>query len=78
MAKKIVLDNPHIRVPAATEYTLRRLTVEYFNDSVVVELDDNTGQTLLLTLNSIPNTTQENAILALINNGVLSGNITDV
>jgi len=78
MAKKITLTNPHAQNPAATEYKLKKLLVQYDTGTAVVILEDENGRGFSVGVNSIPATTQEQAILALINNGVLAGTIGNV
>ena len=77
MPKKITLDNPHNNVDDATEYTLINLLVQYETDTAVIMLEDQNGRGHQVSVSPAPNTTQENAILALVNNGVLSGTIGD-
>ena len=78
MAKKITLTNPHAVTPAATEYRLVKLLIQYDAGTAVVILEDENGRGHSVKVDSIPNTTTEQAILALINNGVLAGTIDDV
>jgi len=75
MAKKIVLTNSHATIPAATEYTLVGLSINYESGTSVVILKDDNLRGFSVKINSVPATTQEQAILALINNGVLAGTI---
>jgi len=76
MNKKILLDTPHHERSPVAEYTLAKLVVNYELDEAVVELKGEGGQKFEITLTSIPNTTQDNAIIALVNNGVLAGTIS--
>ena len=78
MPKKITLTNPHVKIPAIIEYRLVRMTVQYDAGTASIDLVGDGGQSHTVIVNTIPNTTQENAILALVNNGVLAGIIGDV
>ena len=78
MAKKITLTTPHNQISTATEYILKKMLVQYETDTVVVLLEDQTGRGFSVTASPIPATTQEQAILALVNNGVLAGTIGDI
>ena len=78
MAKKITLVNPHFQGTVATEYTLVKLLVQYEIDTAIVILKDQDNRQFSRAISPIPNTTQENAILALVNNGDLAGVIGDV
>ena len=75
MPKKITLDTPHKQVVPVSEYTLVSMLVEYEDGKVGILLRGEGGQLHKVMVDSIPATTQEQAILALINNGVLSGTI---
>ena len=75
MPKKIVLTTPHEQLGSVSEYTLKKMLVEYDDDKIVIELEGDGGQKFRVNVASIPSTTQEAAILALINNGVLAGQI---
>ena len=75
MAKKITLDAPHAQGHPAVEYTLVKLIVQYEADTAIVLLKDQNGRQHQVKVSPAPATTQEQAILALINNGVLSGTI---
>ena len=75
MAKKLTLTTPHAQVPAVTSYTLVRMTVQYDAGTASVDLIGDGGQGFNVSLSSVPATTQEQAILALVNNGVLAGTI---
>jgi len=77
VAKKITLSTPHTQAPPVTEYILKRMLVEYDDDKVAIELESNDGQKFKVVVNSIPATTKEQAIIALINNGILAGTIGD-
>ena len=78
MPKKIILATPHNQIQTATEYILKKFLITYETDSYVVLLDDEHGRQFNVSGTGIPATTQEQAILALINNGLLAGTITDV
>lgn len=78
MPKRIVLDNEHHTIPGATSYKLVKLIVQYEADSMVVMLEDQAGRGHQLKVQGISATTQPQAILALVNNGVLAGTIEDV
>ncbi len=78
MAKKITLTNPHFQGTTATEYTLVKMIVQYESGTAVMMLRDQNGHSFSTKVSSIPGTTQEQAVLALINNGVLAGTIEDV
>ena len=78
MAKKLVLRNPHAKIPRVNEYRLVRMTVQYDAGVAAIDLIGDDGQSFTVPLQSIPATTQEQAILALINNGVLDGTIENV
>ena len=78
MAKKITLDNPHFKGNTATEYTLVKLIVQYPTDTMVVMLEDQDGRSHTVKVQGVSATTQEQAILALINNGVLAGTTGNV
>jgi len=75
MAKKITLDTPHVRGNTATSYKLVKLLVQYETDTMMVMLEDQDGRGFSRKVQGIHATTQEQAILALINNGVLAGTI---
>ena len=75
MAKKITLDTPHEQAVPVNEYTLVSMLVEYDAGKVGILLQGEGGQLFKVMVDSIPATTQEQAILNLINNGVLSGTI---
>ena len=75
MAKKITLSTPHVRGDTATEYTLVKIVVQYETGTTVVMLEDQLKRSFSVKISSIPATTQEQAILALINNGMLAGAI---
>jgi len=77
MAKKITLTTPHVRGDTATEYKLVKLIVQYETNTMVVMLEDQAGRGHTVKVQGIHATTQEQAILALINNGVLAGTIGD-
>jgi len=77
MSKKITLTNPHNNVADATEYKLIKLLVQYDTDTAVVMLEDQNGRGHQISVSPAPATTQEQAILALVNNGVLAGTIGD-
>lgn len=77
MAKKITLLNEHHQIAGATEYRLKKLIVQYDEDTAVVMLEDQTGRGFSVKVSPAPATTQEQAILALVNNGVLAGTIGD-
>jgi len=77
MPKKITLTNSHSQNPAATEYVLKRMLVDYATDIADIFLEDQAGRGFQIKITGIPATTQEQAILALINNGVLAGTIGD-
>jgi len=78
MPKRIVLDNEHRTIPGATSYKLIKLLVQYEVDTAVVLLEDQTGRGHQIKIDGIPATTQPQAILARINNGVFAGRIEDV
>jgi len=77
VAKKITLTTPHNQLQTATEYVLKKMIVQYETDTTVILLEDEHGRGFSVSVSSIPATTQEQAILALINNGVLAGTIGD-
>ena len=77
MAKKITLDNPHNNVDDATEYKLIKLLVQYDTDTAVIILEDQNGRGHQVKISPAPATTQEQSILARINNGALAGTIGD-
>ena len=78
MAKKIALTLPHNNVPSATEYKLIKLLVHYEADNAIVMLEDEHGRGHSVKISPAPATTQEQAILALVNNGELAGSIQEV
>ena len=78
MAKKITLTTPHNQIGSATEYKLIKLLVQYETDTAVIMLQDQLGRGHSVKVSPAPATTQEQAILALVNNGVLAGTIGDV
>ena len=76
--KKLILDKVHYQAAGATEYTLAALTINYNTGITTITLRDQNNNGYSVQVDSIPNTTTEQAILALINNGVLAGTIGDV
>ena len=78
MPKKITLTTPHNQINSATEYKLIKLLVQYESDTAVVMLEDQNGRGHSVSVSPAPATTQEQAILALVNKGVLAGTIGDV
>lgn len=78
MPKKITLTNPHNQTDSATEYKLIKLLVQYETNTMVVMLEDQNGRGHQVKVSPILNTTQENAVLAQVNNGLLAGTIGDV
>ena len=78
MAKKITLTTARNQIPTATEYKLIKLLVQYAEDTAIVMLEDEHGRGHQVKVSPAPATTQEQAILALINNGVLAGTIGNV
>ena len=78
MPKKITLTTGHNQIPTATEYRLTSLIVQYETDTAVVLLEDEHGRGYQVQVSPAPATTQEQAILALVNNGVLAGTIEEV
>lgn len=77
MAKKLTLTTPHNSHAGTVSYQIVTLTVQYENDIAFLVLQGDDGRLHKVTLSPAPATTQEQAILALINNGVLSGTIGD-
>jgi len=77
MPKKITLTVPHNQIPTATEYKLIKLVVHYEADTAVIMLQDEHGRGHQVKTSPIPATTQERAILALINKDDLDGTIGD-
>ncbi len=75
MEKKIVLNTPHAQTPVVNTYRLASMTVQYEIGTTLIDLIGEAGQKFTIGVNAIPPTTQEQAVLALINNGVLAGNI---
>ena len=78
MPKKITLTNPHFQVAGANEYKLVKLVIHYEADTAMIMLEDEHGRGHQVKVSPAPGTTQEQAILALVNNGVLAGTIGDV
>lgn len=78
MPKQITLTDTHHTIEGATVYRLKKLLIQYDIDTAIVMLEDQTGRGHSVKLSSIPATTQEAAILALVNNGVLAGPIDDI
>ena len=78
MAKKIVLTVPHNQIPTATEYRLVKLVIHYKEDTAMVMLQDEHGRGHQVKISPAPSTTQEAAIMALVNKGELGGNIQEV
>ncbi len=75
--KQLTLTNPHNPFIGTQSYQLETLTVDYTNNVANVLLKGDDGRLHRVSLVPVPNTTQENAILALINKGVLTGIIAD-
>jgi len=78
VAKQIILNTPHNQIATAARYILTGMTVDYENGRAILHLKDEHGRGFSASVASIPPTTQENAVIALVNNGVLAGTIGDV
>lgn len=75
--KQLTLTNPHNPIAGTQTYRLEIFTVDYTNNVANALLKGDDGRLHRVSLVPIPNTTQEQALLALINKGVLAGTIAD-